>query len=353
MNYVWADRLRNIATLMVVLIHVAAPVAQSYGTGDIGWWWTGNWWNSASRPGVPLFVMLSGYLLLGKDYPTPDFLKRRFTRVLVPSLFWMAAYSYYNYKSSNNPATIHAALVKIAEGDVHYHLWFIYLIVGLYLFYPIMRPWVKQAKDADYVYLFVLCALAAWGYKILHSFFNISFGLSWEFFTNNLGYFVMGYYLGNKAPADEINAKQHPTIRPWKWSQRQLTYIAIALIVLGTSATALGSFWINVTKAGIYPRYFYDYLTPNVGFATFGWFLLAKMTLNKRPLHSIESLFSACSFGIYFVHVYILDWWGLSGYWHSKINPLICIPVIWGLAVCMTFLVVMLIRVLPFGDKIT
>jgi surface polysaccharide O-acyltransferase-like enzyme len=353
MLYIWADRLRNIATLMVVLIHVAAPVAQSYGTGDMGWWWTGNWWNSAARPGVPLFVMLSGYLLLGKDYPTGEFLKRRITRVIIPALFWMLAYSYYNYCFNNDPNTIGGLFKKLAEGPVHYHLWFIYLIVGLYLFYPIMRPWVRQAKDADYYYLFIMCALGAWGYKILHTFFNISLGLSWEFFTNNLGYFVMGYYLGNKAPADAINPKPHPTIQPWSWTSQQLIYIAIALIVVGTSATALGSYWVNLTKAGIYPRYFYDYLTPNVGIATFGWFLLAKLTLGTRPLLAVESLFSACSFGIYFCHVYILDWWGESGYWHSKINPILCIPIVWGLAVCMTFMMVMVIRSLPWGDKIT
>lgn len=193
----WPDRLRNLATFMVILIHVAAPIAHADGSDYNGsWWWAGNFWNSLTRPGVPLFVMLSGYLLLGKDYELGGFLKKRFSRVVVPAVFWMLIYSLYGFLAKGSPATIGEALKGIVSGPVHYHLWFIYLIIGLYLIYPILRPWVRSATEKEFLYFFALCALATWGYKFLATFCQMPIGIYFELFTNNCGYFVMGYFLG-------------------------------------------------------------------------------------------------------------------------------------------------------------
>ncbi|MFM7399361.1 MAG: acyltransferase, partial [Bacteroidota bacterium] len=112
-SILWADRIRNISTIMVIAIHVAAPIAHVPQDLNSFWWWIGNFWNSLSRPGVPLFVMLSGFLLLGKDYPLPDFLSRRFSRVVIPALFWMVIYSVYGHIAGNNPATVWDAIRNI------------------------------------------------------------------------------------------------------------------------------------------------------------------------------------------------------------------------------------------------
>lgn len=331
----WPDRLRNLATLMVIFIHAAAPIAHAEGADYNGlWWWGGNFWNSLTRPGVPLFVMLSGYLLLGKDYPLPDFLKRRFSRVVVPALFWMLIYSLYGYLAKGTPATIGDTLRGIVTGPVHYHLWFIYLIIGLYLVYPFLRGWVRNATEQEYLYFFVMCAIGTWGYKFLATYCALPIGIYFELFTNNCGYFVLGYYLGTR----EFNNKK----------------IAWALIATGSAGTMLASYVINTFfwngQANVY---FYDYLTPNVAVSAAGWFLLAKQTFNSRPLYDIEKDFSAASFGIYFAHVLVMDWWGQLGYWHSMAHPVAVAPALAFLVTCMTFLAVALIRTLPGGTKIT
>ncbi|MCB0577334.1 MAG: acyltransferase family protein, partial [Saprospiraceae bacterium] len=210
----WADRLRNLATLLVIGIHVSGSVAQESSGFDTFSWWSGNLWDSLARPAVPLFVMLSGYLLLSKDYELGDFLKKRFSRVVIPALFWMIIYSFYNYFSKGSPATVAEAIRGIVERPVHYHLWFIYLIIGLYMVYPILRPWVRNAREHDFLYFFACCVLGTWVYKILWEFFGISIGIYFELVCNNCGYFVLGYYLGHKAAAGEDGAGAH--IRPWR-----------------------------------------------------------------------------------------------------------------------------------------
>ncbi|HOY07326.1 MAG TPA: acyltransferase family protein [Saprospiraceae bacterium] len=346
-KFFWADRLRNIATILVIAIHIAAPIAHGYPDLDTWWWWTGNWWNSLSRPAVPLFVMLSGYLLLSKDYPLPVFLKKRFSRIIIPALFWMSVYLLYNYIAKGDPATLWDAVKRIVSGPVHYHLWFIYLIIGLYLVYPILRAWVKTASEQDLLYFLILCAIGTWGYKLLYEFGHISIGIYFELAVNNAGYFVLGYYLGTKSASDDDREGMS-----WRFTRRQLAQIGLALVVIGTASTATLSYWFGHVRGQNF-NFFYDYLTPNVSISAAGWFLLVKSAFNTKPLLPIEKDFAAASFGIYFVHVLVIDWWAQCGYWHSKVHPFKGIPVIVGIVTIMSFLVIAFLREMPGGKKIT
>lgn len=352
-TYAWADRLRILATWMVIAIHVSGPLAEQLPDFNTWAWWTANWWDAASRPSVPIFVLLSGALLLPKEYATSDFLKKRLTRVAVPALFWMGIYLFYGFLKNGQPDSLLGATRRVVEGPVHYHLWFIYLIVGLYFLYPILRPWVRQARDRDYLYLFALCAAAAWGYKILWTFWGIGLGMYWETFSNNVGYFVLGAYLVQKPLPGEPTPPSHH-LQPWRLSRRQLLWLSVGLIVVGTSITAFGTYWASMTyNNGKFHPYFYDYLTPNVGMAVIGWFLLARLAWNARPLLDAEREFSNVSFGVYLVHVLMLDWWSQCGYWFGAANPGTSIPVVVSLVAVSGFLAVKFIRVLPYGDRIT
>lgn len=348
-NLIWADRLRNLATVLVVAIHVAGPIAHQNTEYNTWYWWSANLWDSFSRPSVPLFIMLSGFLLLSKDYPLGDFLKRRFSRIVLPWIFWSIVFSFYNHISKNQPSTFAEAVQNLAENNVHYHLWFLYLILGLYLVYPILRPWVRNAREQDFWYFFALCMIGAWGYKILDQFFNIHLGFYFELCSNQVGTFVLGYYLGTKFLAtDEMGH-----IKPWRFSRKQLWLLSIAMILLGSLATAGGTWWASSTFGGKFHPYFYDYLTPNVGIAAAGWFIFAQLAFQGKALLDFEKEFAAASFGIYFVHVLMLDWWSRSGYWVYKFHPAKCIPIILALVCLTSFLFVVLIRTLPGGKKIT
>lgn len=345
----WADRLRNLATVMVITIHVAAPIAAGRTDYDSSWWWWGNIYNSLSRASVPLFVMLSGFLLFSKDYPLVPFLKRRFTRVLIPALFWMLAYMIYASQVEGQPASLAVALRSLVEGPVYYHLWFIYLILGLYMTYPILKPWVQRASEVEFRYFFLLCILGTWVLKAMLTFLHFGIGLYIELFTNNAGYFVLGYYLGVK-PFDAPTATG---IRAWSVGPKRLVWLAVALIVAGTSITAIGSWWGCKTYGNTYFPYFYDYLTPGVGGAAIGCFLLARLTFNGPALTEFEAKFAESSFGIYFIHVFMMIWWSAAGFWHSRGPAISCVPIIVGIISLSSFLAIMFLRALPGGDKVT
>jgi surface polysaccharide O-acyltransferase-like enzyme len=89
----WLDFVRWIATIAVITIHVAAPYLYKYGSIPMLNWNFYNFIDSLTRFAVPFFVMLSGALLLNRNDSLKDFLFKRFSRVLIPFLFWSIIYS--------------------------------------------------------------------------------------------------------------------------------------------------------------------------------------------------------------------------------------------------------------------
>ena len=91
------DRLRVLAMTAVILIHVCGSAATSLAadgqTLTFGWH-LANVLDAASRFAVPLFLMLTGALLLGSDkaLSVKHLLSRRLPRVLVPLVFWTVVY---------------------------------------------------------------------------------------------------------------------------------------------------------------------------------------------------------------------------------------------------------------------
>ncbi len=98
---------------------------------------------SLIHTGVPLFLMLSGALLLGKEEELNVFLKKRFARILTPFLIW----SFIFYILLNPPhdfGFLWDYPLKLLTGKIHTVYWFVYTIIGLYLLTPVLRPAFKN-----------------------------------------------------------------------------------------------------------------------------------------------------------------------------------------------------------------
>ena len=96
---VWIDNLRILATISVIFLHVSSPLLYNFeGKEDLNWW-TGNIYDGTVRFCVPVFVMLTGSLMLSKDYDLNDFLKIKLMRIIIPFLFWSVIYILYGLVS--------------------------------------------------------------------------------------------------------------------------------------------------------------------------------------------------------------------------------------------------------------
>ena len=175
------DAIRVIACTMIVLMH--SPMS---GLGTSGIVLSGISYLTA--PGIGLFFMVSGALLLkwniDKPFETKVFLRKRFTKILIPLIFWSLV-----------GWGLDAHGVKNAELGV---LWFMYCLAGMYLLTPILSRWLSVAdvKEIEFYLLLWLVTLCVPFVKI---FFPVNEGdTSWlYYFHGYVGYYVLGFYLQN------------------------------------------------------------------------------------------------------------------------------------------------------------
>lgn len=149
---VWIDWLRVAACFMVFVVHSTEPFYLG-GDGSLiltesdAFW--SSFFDSFVRSCVPLFVIASSYLQFPIHYSTTEFFKRRALRILVPFLFWSLIYAIV---WGDPIANLKDLLLNFnyAAG----HLWFVYMIIGVYLVMPMLSPWAeKVGKKELQIYL--------------------------------------------------------------------------------------------------------------------------------------------------------------------------------------------------------
>ena len=301
---VWLDVVRLVAMFTVVCCHCADPF--NFYSGEpsaeleqIKFW--GAAYGAFLRPCVPLFVMITGALLLPVRGETSVFYKKRISRVFWPFLLWSVLYNLFPWITgllgfkpevildffpySGEEATRQAlsvSLKNIAEIPLNFslldvHMWYIYLLIGLYLYLPIFSAWVEKASEKAQLWF-----LAAWGITTLLPYYYEyvspylwgscswnSFGMLYYFAGFN-GYLLLGHYLRNK-----------------DWSLGRILSFGVPMFLVGFAVTFFG--FRHVTSLPEYSdellELFFTYNSLNVVMMTIPFFLLAKK-VNVRSLCS-------------------------------------------------------------------
>lgn len=147
---IYLDYLRVLAIFGVLLNHISANWENAlFLNSEIALVY-----NSLGRIGVPLFLMLSGVLLLNNKLPIKEFIKRRYPRVIIPFLFWMTLLIMFFILL--NP--------HILDGNVAVYVikrylsdrWYVWMILGVYLLIPIMASFIKTSKLEGVKYFLII-----------------------------------------------------------------------------------------------------------------------------------------------------------------------------------------------------
>ena len=149
---IWLDWLRVVACFLVMLTHSTEPFYLG-GEGSLILTHSDAVWASImdvlSRAAVVLFVMASSYLQFPLHYSTKEFFRKRAWRILPPFLIWTLVYALVWGEPVQN--------FKDLLWNFNYaagHLWFVYMLIGLYLLMPLLSPWAeKVSKKELQVYL--------------------------------------------------------------------------------------------------------------------------------------------------------------------------------------------------------
>ena len=152
---------------------------------------------SISRIGLPMFTFLSGILLLnGKEEKTSEFYIKRLTKIIIPlylySLIYLFIYKYDYNLNLFDPINFINELIKITNGPIHYHLWYVYMIIGIYLCTPYLKKMCKSLTDNDCRNLLILIFIISIVKYTLPS-LNINIGISNITFIDWTLIFLLGY----------------------------------------------------------------------------------------------------------------------------------------------------------------
>jgi surface polysaccharide O-acyltransferase-like enzyme len=316
----WVDLLRVLACLLVIVSHSCDAFVGQFDNNRYEFL-TGAFIGSLVRSCVPLFVMISGVLLLPIHVDMATFYAKRAKRLVVPFIFWsmMLPILFFLYVNSgikiSNPTiilkdyTLERTLQKMYTFIFNFNfdttaLWYVYMLIGLYLFIPILSAWLKQASKRDIKWFLRFWIISMFlpyvemlapllGYRgnfgsmglLGVSYWN-AYGMFY-YFSGFLGYLVLAYYLVHY---------------PLNWSWSRTLSVAIPLFLLGYGVTAGGFILTQKYFPGSYQNlevvwYFYGI---NVFLMTFSVFIIVqKMKVNASDLLTkVASL----TFGVFLCH---------------------------------------------------
>ncbi|MBQ3744130.1 MAG: acyltransferase [Bacteroidales bacterium] len=144
---IWLDWLRVTACFMVMATHSCEPFYLG-GEGSLILTKADALWvsilNVIPRAAIALFIFTSSYLQFPLHYSAGEFFKRRAKRILVPFIFWSLVYAFVWGEPVQN--------LKDLVWNFNYaagHLWFVYMLIGVYLIMPLLSPWAEKVGKRE------------------------------------------------------------------------------------------------------------------------------------------------------------------------------------------------------------
>lgn len=329
----YLDLLKIIAIFFVVVIHVTAE--NWYTETDNVYWVVNNSYNALSRWSVPVFVMVSGALFLSRDISVKTMFAKYIPRILLILLIW--GLYYWLYATNNwTIQNLWDSFVKLCSGEAYSHLWYLYMVIGLYLVTPILRLFVKNAEKQTIEYavllFFVLQVIIPYISKFIpaiNSFYNM---LNIFPLTKYIIFYLGGYYFS-----------QYDLSR----SKRLILYISSIVLLF---ATMINSDVVSY-NAGT-PKGNYGIFSIGTSLMAFSVFVFVKrlepILTNSTVLNRAISLLGPLTFGIYLLHFRIdklLLGFGLNS---NFIHPILGVPIISILVFLITAFIVYLLSKIPY-----
>ncbi len=332
----YLDLLRVIAISAVVMIHVSADYVVN--PDNLIAFTIGNIFDSLSRLGVPLFLMISGALILDEN---KEFnCKKKIFSLLIPWFTWSFLY-----------ALCFKVVLPILKGESfsflgfianfikgHFHLWYMWAIIGLYLITPILRKFVKIENKQIVAYFIVLSLLFQFTKPIITLLFEeVSFiskvegtytyifeNLNLDFLGGLTTYFLTGWFLSN------INLKKLTVTILYIMGTVGLMCIIIFTQILPHQYT------LTYSNSGLFV-FFYSVAI---------FLLVKKMCSQCKSSNRVIIGLSNLSFGVYLIHMFVHT---IVAYVLPN-NPLF-IPVIFLATIAISAMICYVISKIPIAKK--
>ncbi len=291
----YLDLLRILACFLVTVNHTVGrvyhPIAPS------GTWFLGITYFFVSKIAVPIFVMITGVVLLGRQDSYRKHAERLARMVCVLVLF--ALLYYVNaVAEGKRPLQGKEFLRTLYRGDVTVSFWYLYMYIGLLAIMPLLQRLNAAMKKQDYIYYFAL-SLGLVGVLpvLLHYFPSLGQNSKNVYLAIFNGYICMlflGYYIENYLKIT-----------------RKVAISALAVFVLSIAVEVILTYFEYGQAAGKRSYLFLDRVTlTTILVPSACAFICVKYAARSLECHprlsrGVKSI-GGCTFGVYLISDYIV-----------------------------------------------
>lgn len=250
---------------------------------------------------VPLFLMISGALLLNKEEPIRNLWVKRILRMVVVlvvcSFLYYLAEVYYDGK----PLDIMLFVLIAYISEWNFSFWYLYAYLAFLITLPFLRAMVQKLDNVHFYYMIGLALIFDAVIPIMQDFlfqeqYMLNGNLTVSWLTNNIVlYPCIGYFLMHHVDIEKIKQKL-----PALWG------LNIGLIILSCFLTYKQSAATGECLEADCQTYFSSFVLVN-GITLF---MTAKYFFSRKDwstyLKKIVSSIGECTFGMYLLHVFVL-----------------------------------------------
>lgn len=286
----WIQWLRLLAAAAVVLMHTAARGWQDPDAAGSGWLWL-TAYDSLVRWPVPVFMMVTGALFLGRKTDLRRMVTGYLPKAAAAFFFWSAAYVAFSFGIGQGPQDWVKAFLT-----GHYHLWYLPWLMGLYLVIPFLQKlvedetlekqllWLSFGFGIAVPWLADLLALVRpdWSGPIGAA----ENAVNYTFFLDCLFFPVLGHWLSRR----ELSG-----------GQKKGLYLAG---LLGVVLAGFATVWAT-ELTGEASSLFFDFKAPGNVLTAAALFVRCRDRGSRLPRWA--ELAARCSFGIYLIHPMVIE----------------------------------------------
>lgn len=304
------DVIRCVAIILVVLIHCTDTLCYydiQRGTMGVSFptWMVQTTISIFGRLGVPLFLMLTGALMLGREYETyGKFFKKKVLPLIYIAVIWFFLYfilqSFLQGKLTWTVFFQSLGKALVLDGSKGPHLWYMPMIIGIYLFLPLMSRLVKACETKELLVYFAIALGIITITPMLNLFIEINGGEQNFIKIGNIKdgilftlyplYVIGGYLCVKRGVLHKVSAGV-------LWG-----CLVVGVVVLGLIQY---QYYVLLQEKAV--KYIGSYLWYNnffifiCGVALFE--LMSRINLKNKRLIAITRSLSIYSFGIYLIHI--------------------------------------------------
>ena len=331
----YIDVIRVLAIFLVIALHSVSDIIvgiRFYGKNS---WYASIAINVICRAGVPLFLMISGYLSLDNEHTADvtNYYKKRFTRIIPSLIIWNIIYYLFFIIYKNEGFSFQTFFERLINNGNAYHMWYVYTLLGIYLISPFLRILVDKLKTNELIIFFLVTIIASTIIPFINIISPYYIYLFDPLVNGYIGFYVLGYILGKF------------TI------PKMYQYLIYLAGIIGYAINITGNIMFS-SNSHINLVFNYGYALPTYLMAS-ALFVFCKYNLSKSghiASKKIITHISSISFGIYWIHAGVMT--VTQDYFPNTLSPTSVVILRFILTLIISASIMTLVKKIPVLNKL-